>query len=87
MDDILHAVRVLMLSKACLVGAYQRKLEAMASRPGLELTVAVPAAWRDERGWVRLERAFVRGYTLVVEPLRFNGSYHLHYYPELDLEL
>ena len=70
-----------MLSKACLVGAYQRKLEAMAAQPGIELTVAVPPAWRDERGWVRLERAYVRGYDLVVEPLRFNGSFHLHYYP------
>jgi glycosyltransferase involved in cell wall biosynthesis len=70
-----------MLSKACLVGAYQRKLEAMAARPAIELTVAVPPAWRDERGWVRLERAYVRGYDLVVEPLRFNGSFHLHYYP------
>ncbi len=75
------AMRVLMLSKACLVGAYQRKLEEIAARPGIELTVAVPPAWRDERGWTRLERAYVRGYELVVEPVRFNGSFHLHYYP------
>ncbi len=72
-----------MLSKACLVGAYQRKLEEIAARPGMELTVAVPPAWRDERGWTRLERAYVRGYELVVEPVRFNGSFHLHYYPRL----
>jgi glycosyltransferase involved in cell wall biosynthesis len=76
-------MRVLILSKACLVGAYQRKLEEIAARPGIELTVAVPPAWRDERGWIRLERAYVRGYELVVEPVRFNGSFHLHYYPRL----
>ena len=76
-----RTMRVLILSKACLVGAYQRKLEEIAALPGLELTVAVPPAWRDERGWVRLERAYVRGYRLVVEPIRFNGSFHLHYYP------
>lgn len=70
-----------MLSKACLVGAYQRKLELIAAQPGVELTVAVPPAWRDERGWVRLERAYVRGYELVIQPLRFNGSFHLHHYP------
>lgn len=75
------AMRVLMLSKACIVGAYQRKLEEIAARPGIELTVAVPPGWRDERGWVRLERAYVRGYELVVVPLRFNGSFHFHYYP------
>src|SRR5450432_1755364 len=50
-------VRVLMVSKACLVGVYQRKLEEMAACPDLELTVAVPASWRDERGVMRLERA------------------------------
>ncbi len=76
-------MRVLMLSKACLVGTYQRKLEEIAALPGITLTVAVPPAWRDERGWTRLERAYVRGYELVEEPVRFNGSFHLHYYPGL----
>jgi len=72
-----------MVSKACLVGVYQRKLEEMAACPDIQLTVAVPASWRDERGVMRLERAHVRGYDLVVEPLAFNGSFHLHFYPEL----
>jgi glycosyltransferase involved in cell wall biosynthesis len=45
--------------------------------------VAVPPAWRDERGELRLERAHVRGYDLAVEPLAFNGSFHLHFYPRL----
>ena len=76
-------VRVLMVSKACLVGVYQRKLEEMAAYPEIQLTVAVPASWRDERGLTRLERAHVRGYDLVVEPLAFNGSFHLHFYPQL----
>ncbi len=72
-----------MVSKACLVGVYQRKLEEMAACPDIQLTVAVPASWRDERGVMRLERAHVRGYDLVVEPLAFNGSFHLHFYPQL----
>jgi|SRR5579859_303581 len=72
-----------MVSKACLVGVYQRKLEEMAACPDIQLTVAVPATWRDERGVMRLERAHVRGYDLVVEPLAFNGSFHLHFYPQL----
>jgi glycosyltransferase involved in cell wall biosynthesis len=76
-------MRVLMVSKACLVGAYQRKLEEMAALPDIELTVAVPAAWRDARGLIRLERAHVRGYRLEVEPIAFNGRFHLHYYPRL----
>jgi glycosyltransferase involved in cell wall biosynthesis len=72
-----------MISKACVVGAYQRKLEALAACPNLELTVAVPPEWRDERGVTRLERVHTRGYELLVEPLAFNGNFHLHYYPRI----
>ncbi len=76
-------MRVLMVSKACLVGAYQRKLEEIARHDDVELTVAVPPSWRDERGELPLERAYTEGYDLVVEPVRFNGSFHMHYYPRL----
>ena len=76
-------MRVLLLSKAFVVGAYQRKLEALAACPGLELTAVVPPSWRDARGRLTLERAYTSGYRLVVTPLRFNGHFHLHYYPRL----
>jgi len=75
-------LRVLMLSKACIVGMYQRKLEEIA-RLGIDLTVVVPPSWRDERGETPLERAYTEGYRLVVNPIRFNSHYHLHYYPGL----
>ena len=77
-------MRVLMLSKACIVGAYQRKLEEMAAlAPELSLTVAVPPFWQDERGKMPLERAHTEGYDLQVIPMLFNGSFHLHLYPTL----
>ena len=79
-------MRVLMLSKACLVGIYQPKLEAIA-RQGVELTVLVPPAWRDERGTQQLERSFTAGYSLRPIPIRFNGNFHLHHYPTLAQEL
>jgi glycosyltransferase involved in cell wall biosynthesis len=69
-----------MLSKAIVVGAYQRKLEEIAAL-GVDLTVAAPPEWRDERGVQRLERAHIAGYTLIETPLVFNGSFHLHFYP------
>lgn len=75
-------VRVLMVSKACIVGIYQRKLEYMA-HSGMELVVAVPPSWRDERGETMLERVYTQGYDLHVTPIRFNGNFHAHYYPEL----
>lgn len=73
-------MRVLMLSKACIVGIYQRKLEEIA-RLGVDLTVVVPPGWRDERGETPLERSHTDGYTLAVNPIRLNGNFHLHYYP------
>lgn len=76
-------MRILMVSKACLVGSYQTKLEAIAAHEGVELTVVVPPVWRDPAGDVRLERSHTQGYQLLVDPLRFNGHYHWHYYPRL----
>ncbi len=76
-------MRVLMLSKACVVGAYQRKLEEIAAYDDVTLTVAVPPVWKDERGALRLERAHTQGYRLEVLPLALNGSFHFHFYPKL----
>jgi glycosyltransferase involved in cell wall biosynthesis len=71
-----------MLSKACVTGIYQRKLVEIA-RCGVELTVAVPPGWRDERGWLPLERAHTEGYDLRVTPMALNGRFHTHFYPRL----
>lgn len=76
-------MRVLMVSKACVVGAYQKKLEELARLPKMELTVVVPPFWRDERGTLQLERQHTTGYELVVEPMALNGQFHLHFYPGL----
>jgi len=80
-------MRVLMVSKACLVGAYQRKLEEIASWSDIELMVAVPPSWREGNRLTGLERAYVTGYRLVVEPIAFNGHFHLHFYPRLGRRL
>jgi len=69
----------LMVSKACVVGIYQRKLELIAEQ-GVQLLTIVPPSWRDERGEMILERAYTDGYTLDVLPIRFNGNFHLHHY-------
>jgi len=76
-------VRVVMLSKALVTATYRRKLEELASLPGIELTAIVPPTWRDRGGEARLEPGHTAGYTLLVAPLAFNGQYHLHFYPTL----
>jgi glycosyltransferase involved in cell wall biosynthesis len=76
-------LRVVILPKALVVGAYHSKLAELAALPDLDLIALVPPGWRDERGELRLERVPTRGYQLITTPLRFNGNFHLHYYPQL----
>ncbi|MBI2862728.1 MAG: glycosyltransferase family 4 protein [Chloroflexi bacterium] len=76
-------MKVLMVSKALVVGTYQRKLEEMARFPGLDLLAVVPPLWREGRQLLRLERRYVNGYRLAVEPMVWNGHFHLHWYPFL----
>jgi glycosyltransferase involved in cell wall biosynthesis len=80
-------MRILMVSKACIVGAYQKKLEELARLPEMELSVVVPPYWRDERGVIQLERQHTTGYELVVEPMALNGNFHLHVYPGLGRQI
>jgi len=84
LDSSVARIRVLMISKACLVGAYQRKLEEIAAFPDIDLTVIVPPTWQEPGGaLIHLERAHVSGYELIADPIVFNGNFHLHFYPRL----
>ena len=77
-------MRVLILSKAMIVGTYQRKAEELAALPGMELTVAVPPQWVEPNvGTTALERRHTEGYRLQVLPMWLNGHFHLHFYPGL----
>jgi glycosyltransferase involved in cell wall biosynthesis len=76
-------LRVLLVSKALVVGAYQRKAEEIAAL-GVDLTVVTPELWADSRGAQRLERVHTQGYHLQTLPLRLGGNFHLHSYVGLD---
>jgi glycosyltransferase involved in cell wall biosynthesis len=76
-------MRIVMVSKALVVGMYQRKLEELAALPDIDLTVAVPPFWRERGTRLWLERTFTQGYDLRVLPMHLNGHYHLHFYPGL----
>ncbi|MCC6455670.1 MAG: glycosyltransferase [Caldilineaceae bacterium] len=79
-------MHVVMVSKALVVGAYQRKAEEIARR-GVKLTVLVPPSWRDRRGRQVVTAQHTEGYTLRTIPLWLNGNFHLHCYPTLAREL
>jgi glycosyltransferase involved in cell wall biosynthesis len=72
-----------MVSKACVVGMYQRKLEELARLPDVDLCVVVPPYWREGTRFLSLERVYTSGYQLQVLRMAFNGNYHLHFYPGL----
>ncbi|MHB8619729.1 MAG: glycosyltransferase [Chloroflexota bacterium] len=76
-------MRVLMISKALVVGAYQSKAEELARLPGLELMVAAPRSWIQEGKRMPLERRCTAGYRLEAEPMALNGHFHVHWYPLL----
>jgi glycosyltransferase involved in cell wall biosynthesis len=81
-------VRVLLVSKAMLSATAQRKAELLSDYPGVELTVVSPPFWRaDDGGIQRIEASGIpartRPWRLLVTPMRFNGHFHVHYYPEL----
>lgn len=80
-------MNILLLSKACLVGSYQTKLEAIAQHDDVDLTVIVPPVWLDSAGPVTLERAHTDGYRLLVDPIRLNGQFHTYYFPTLKRRL
>lgn len=76
-------MRVTIVSKALVVGAYQKKLQELASCPDIQLTAIVPPSWRDGRREQRLERLPGAHYQLLATPIAFNGRFHLHFYPRL----
>jgi glycosyltransferase involved in cell wall biosynthesis len=76
-------MRVLMVSKACIRGSYQKKLEELAKLDDLDLTVVVPPYWQEKGRRIELEISYTAGYELLVEEMSFNGHFHLHFYPHL----
>ena len=86
-EEPLPPMHVVIVSKALVVGTYQRKVEAIAAHEDIQVTLLVPPYWRDSRGTHALEPLHTRGYTLKVIPIRFPGAFHWHYYPTLGREL
>ena len=80
-------MRVLYISKALVVATYQRKMEEIAKFPDVELRAIVPRYWREGDYRQVLEPRYTTGYELVPEHMRFNGHYHMHYYPSLRRHL
>lgn len=74
--------RVLVVSKALVASVYRQKLTAL-TRLGVEVIAVVPQVWKEGGREQRLELSDADEYRLVPSSLRWNGHFHLHYYPQL----
>ncbi|MGB9722291.1 MAG: glycosyltransferase [Chloroflexia bacterium] len=77
-------MKVMLLSKALVVGMYRRQLEWVARDPEVELVAVVPPSWREPGvGEIPLEDVPASNYRLRVCPIAFNGHFHLYFWPSL----
>ncbi len=76
-------IRVLMVSKACYVAEYRKKLRALVAGGDIELGLVAPPFWRFGKEVAPFESGNDEGYRVYILPPRFNGRVHLHYYPGL----
>lgn len=76
-------MKILMASKALVVGAYHAKLEALGAQPGIDLLALAPDSWIEGGRRQRAEPVTPERYGLRYQPLRLNGRFHLHWWPGL----
>ncbi|MCL4541948.1 MAG: glycosyltransferase [Chloroflexi bacterium] len=72
-----------MVSKALVVGVYQRKLEEIARHHDVELRLVVPPVWHESSRSLPYEPLCTAGYGTRILPMRLNGHFHLHTYKGL----
>ena len=76
-------MRVLLASKALVVGAHHDKLRALGANPDLDLLAVAPDRWVEEGRAQVAERPPPRSYEIVYTPLALNGRYHLFWFRRL----
>ena len=76
-------MRVLLASKALVVGAHHDKLRALGANPDLDLLAVSPDRWVEQGRAQTAERPPPRSYEIVHTPLALNGRYHLFWFRRL----
>lgn len=75
-------MRVMYVSKALVVATYRGKLRELSAL-GVDMIAVVPPYWREAGSIQRLEPLTDAGFEAIITPMRLNGHFHGHYYPEL----
>ncbi len=76
-------MRILLASKALVVGAHHDKLRALGANPDLDLLAVSPDRWIEQGRAQIAERPPPRGYEISYTPLALNGRYHLFWFRRL----
>ena len=76
-------MRALVISKAFVNAMYRRKLRELAAL-GVDVVAVTPPEWIEGGAAQTLERGDGENYDVRVLPIRFNGHFHIHYYPGLS---
>ena len=72
-------MRILMISKALVVGAYHRKISEIAAL-GIKIDLLIPMTWGDQKP----EITKAADYTIHQLPISFSGKNHFHFYHGLS---
>lgn len=75
-------MKAMVVSKAFVNGMYRRKLDELV-RLGVEVVAVSPPVWKEAGACQPLEKRGDERYDLRVLSMRFNGHFHVHYYPGL----
>ena len=76
-------MKVLLASKALVVGAHHDKLRALSSQIDVDLLAVAPDRWIEDGHAIVAERPNPRGYAVEYVPLALNGHYHLYWFRAL----
>jgi len=68
-------MRILMISKALVIGAYHKKINELANL-GVEVHLLIPTTWGSQAP----EITKADGYAIYTLPIQFTGKNHFHFY-------
>ena len=73
-------MRVLIISRFCASPVYRAKIAALAKRPGLEVSLLVPAAWKEGARSLTCREGMEDGYRIFTGSLVLSGRVGGHVY-------
>ena len=73
-------MRVFFISRFCASPVYRAKIAALARQPGLEVSLLVPAEWKEGARLLTCREGEEEGYRIFTGSLIFNGRVGGHVY-------